>query len=297
MHLSNNSTFLLVSHFHFTFIEKIERRLVITFENFLSVDQTNSALPYIKTNPFLLLVLWSIKSFFVYWTWDEKSAYADFYDIAIKPFNVPSANGELFRAQAITPSFGVKQWSTRLHVTISVIWALCLFINLMPIIRKKYMWLHRLSGKIFNISYLLFFPFTMYLLWHIELGPIVQIIEIPLAPITAYFIIKGYLEIQRKEVANHRSSMIMASAGLIFFLVIRLMLVFVQAVSIQFHFLGGPFLEWHKMNPKDYINLTFGVSSILGLYLCYGVAIYYAYILPAANSAASARVIATKAAV
>eukprot|EP01041_Mallomonas_annulata_P007733 gene7733-15814_t len=238
----------------------------------------DAVISWLKVLPLFLLLLWSVKSFFVYFTWTAESAYDDFFDAVMKPFGIPASTGQHFNKATIHEYFNSKKALMRVHVTLAMIWAICMFINLMPIIRKKAMWLHRLSGKVFNITFILATPWLVWITWNVKLGPIVAWSEVPLAPITAYFCIKGYNEIQRKEVMKHRSSMIMAAAGPFFFLNVRAMVVFYQFLSTSFSHLGGPLIDPRTLSGQQYIDYAFGSGAVMSLFLCYGVAVYNAYI-------------------
>lgn len=171
----------------------------------------------------------------------------------------------------------------RTHVLTSMIMAACLFNQFTPFLRKKNIELHRYSGRLFLILFAIMAVPLFLMTWNLKLGWAVNWCEVPLAPLGVYFAVRGYYQIKAGDVEVHRASMIMMSPSFFFFGAVRLMaLPFQFAVVYLGKVLGGPLnYPLAELDPPEYLNMMFGSSGILTLWLVYSVAVYNAYIVPA----------------
>jgi len=129
------------------------------------------------------------------------------------------------------------------HVGLASVWGICLFLQFLPQVRHHAMWLHRISGKVFMLTYLVPLPFLIWMSWNAKLHPVLAFIQVILGPLSGYFALKGYFEIKNGDKASHRSSMIMMSPGFFFLLVQRLLVPIFQFISIYLAPIFGGLLE------------------------------------------------------
>ena len=230
-----------------------------------------------------VFTLWSIKGFIVYFTWNVEDTFRDFAGFTMLPFGIQENCQQYMMDRTFSLYFDPKEkkFMMMTHVALALIWGVCLFIQFVPQVRHHALWLHRACGKVFMITYIAPLPFLVWISWTAKLNPVLAFVQVILGPLSGYFALNGYYEIKRGDLASHRSSMIMMSAGLFFLLVQRVLVPVFQFISIHLApIFGGLLVIPSSLQPEQYIAYAYGLTSVFALFLCYGVAVFNAYIQP-----------------
>lgn len=107
-------------------------------------------------------------------------------------------------------------------------------------------------------------------------------VESPVLFMIPYYGIRGYLQIQNKQVVEHRASMIMFASCFYYFGTTRLVLMAMNAVH------SGPWAkytglgDWREWSTED-VHDCFGIAIAIAFPITFGIAAYNAYLSPQAT--------------
>ena len=225
-----------------------------------------------------LTVLWAAKSAVAYYTWTLDDMMED---VASSPLPL-NQNGIQYWKDILAPYTDLgpvkKRGAIQMHMAATLAIAAGLCVQFMKTIRRKNMDVHRWVGRATLLASLLCYPHFVSLLdgfGHLT----AKYVEAPILLGIPYFGVQGYRAVRAKNIAEHRSNMIMFGACFYFFGVARLVMMAMNVVH------SGPWAkytglgDWRDWSGGD-VDQFFGISIALSFPITFGVAAYNAYVLP-----------------
>jgi len=228
-----------------------------------------------------LFFIWNLKSAIVYYTWTRAAAEKDLLESPlIAPWGLHPSVVKTWTDQIIASYYDpkAKQAQIRTHMAASLLITVLLIFQLVPKLRRNFIWLHRWAGRFCIAFAVANLPIFWKLIMGFKLSRFTQYFEIPIWAAIPFFGIKGWLSARNKDIQSHRSSMIMFSSCFFFFGVQRLCILFVQAVhSLPATREHLPLGDISKVQGTDYWEVCFGSADVLAALLTFGVGAYNAY--------------------
>mmetsp|Transcript_16756 Transcript_16756/g.40580 ORF Transcript_16756/g.40580 Transcript_16756/m.40580 type:complete len:250 (+) Transcript_16756:37-786(+) len=227
-----------------------------------------------------LFMVFNVKSTVVYWTWTRDAAIKDLMDSPLlTPWGMHPAVVKAW-TELLSPYFDPKgkQGAIRMHMAVSMIITLLVTFNLVPMFRKKFMFMHRWLGRICITFAIINAPGFYKLVMNFGASKITQYIELPIIAMIVFFGIQGWVSVRDKNIQAHRSSMIMFSCCFFFFGVQRICLLLAHALhsmptTSQFLPLG----PISKISGADYWEVMWGLADVSAFMLTFGLGAYNAY--------------------
>jgi len=214
--------------------------------------------------PAVLFLVWLIRNSVVYFTMNADGAWTDFANALITPYGTPNEIANHLRSITVDQWYGARAFSMTVHIGVTTVWGLSSVLQFAPFIPKSTF--HRWNGRLYLLLTIVMMWNGYDLIANQQISRNLYLAEGISLFLTGSFAIKGWVHIGKKEVQQHKSSMIISTAGLYYFFVMRLIM---PAVLL---FSPAPFRSL-----SYYLDVTWGGSIWTAFVITYGIAVYYAF--------------------
>ena len=223
-------------------------------------------------------IIWAMKSFILYSSiYGPDEIYADFEHNSMLPIKGNFAGVKWYQQLVDELTSGDKKMRIQMHTMFMIYMTLGLAFQLTKKVRTNVIDLHRWVGRLTVTMALCFMPSLTRLVFGVS-NPAAQYVELPVLAMIPFFGVRGWMQIRRKQVREHRASMIMFSACF-FFPVQRLAMYAMKALHEGWWAKYTPLGPWKNWYVSKY-DVAFPTALWYAFIVTFGVATYLAYVEP-----------------